>query len=83
LVVQNPVSGVVNEQTHLLVALIHGWVMLQVPLQVSDARASVRNCRAETVPAHRTAVIKIASDAFFMAFMLMIGFLSSIGKIRL
>jgi len=30
--VQNPVSGVVNEQTHALVE--QGWVMLQVPLQV-------------------------------------------------
>jgi len=30
--VQNPVSGVVKEQTHALVG--QGWVMLQVPLQV-------------------------------------------------
>jgi hypothetical protein len=76
LVVQNPVSGVVNEQTHLVVALMQGWVMLQVPLHVSDVLASARNWRAETVPAQRTAVIKTASNAFFVVFMLIIIFLS-------
>jgi hypothetical protein len=44
--------------------------MLQVPLQVSDALASIRNCRAETVPAQRTAVSMSAGNILRKAFMI-------------
>ena len=58
-----------------------GLVALQVPVQAGKSLDFVCSCRAETLPAHRTAVIKIASDAFFTVFMFMaISFL--IGKIE-
>jgi len=50
----------------------HGLVALQVPVQAGNTLGFVCSCRAETLPAHKTAVIKIASDAFLMAFMLMV-----------
>jgi hypothetical protein len=56
-----------------------GWVALQVPRQAGNSLDFVCSCRAETLPAHKTAVIKIASDAFFTVFMF-ISFL--IGKIE-
>jgi len=57
-------------------------VALQVPVQAGNTFGFACNCRAETLPAHKTAVIKIARDAFLMAFMLMIiSFL--IGKLNL
>jgi hypothetical protein len=57
-------------------------VALQVPVQAGNILGFACNCRAETLPAHKTAVIKIARDAFLMAFMLMIiSFL--IGKLNL
>jgi hypothetical protein len=45
------VNGVVKEQTQ---GVAQGRVALQVPPQV-NALDSLRNCRAETVPAQRTA----------------------------
>jgi len=74
-VVQNPVCGVVKEQTHLLLALMQGWVWLHVPLQVLDCLALLHNCRAEIVPAHRTA-ITITAGILDPIFLLMIGLLS-------
>jgi hypothetical protein len=66
-VVQNPVVGVVKEQTHPAVA--HGWVKLQVPPQVMVVNpfTPLRSCRAETVPAQRTAVMIAASNVFLIA----------------
>jgi hypothetical protein len=66
-VVQNAVNGVVKEQTQPLVA--QGWVALQVPPQVNPL-APLRNCRAETVPAHRTATAITASDRFWIFFLM-------------
>ena len=67
-VVQNAVNGVVKEQTQPLVA--QGCVALQVPPQVNPL-TPLRNCRADTVPAQRTATAITASDRvwifFFMA----------------
>jgi len=65
LVVQNPVIGVVNEQTQPLVG--QGWVMLQVPLQAKPL-GSLRSCRAESVPAPRTAVTIIANRKIWVFF---------------
>jgi hypothetical protein len=44
-------------------------VALQVPVQAGNSLGFVCSCRAETLPAHKAAVIEIASDAFLMAFM--------------
>jgi hypothetical protein len=66
-VVQNAVVGVVKEQTHLELVEIQGWVALQVPPQV-DPWTPFRNCRAETVPAHRTATAMTANDRFWIFF---------------
>jgi hypothetical protein len=43
-----------------------------VPVQAGNTLDFVCNCRAETLPAHKTAVMKIASAAFFTVFMLMV-----------
>lgn len=67
LVVQNPVRGVVKEQTHLELVEIQGRVALHVPPQV-DPWTPVRNCRAETVPTHRTATAMTANDRFWIFF---------------
>jgi hypothetical protein len=66
LFVQNAVSGVVKEQTQLEVA--QGLVRLHVPPQVVPW-TSVRNCRAETVPTHRTAIAMTANNRFCIFFM--------------
>jgi hypothetical protein len=66
-VVQNAVVGVVKEQTHLELVEIQGRVALQVPPQV-DPWTPFRNCRAETVPAHRTATAMTANDRFWIFF---------------
>jgi hypothetical protein len=63
-VVQKAVNGVVKEQTQ---PVAQGWVALQLPLQV-DPWTPLRNCRAETVPAHRTAKTMTANDSFLMVF---------------
>jgi len=66
-VVQNAVVGVVKEQTHLESVEIQGRVALQVPPQV-DPWTPLRNCRAETVPAHRTATAMTANDRLWIFF---------------
>ena len=71
---QNAVNGVVKEQTQPAVA--QGWVALQVPPQVVELLALLRNCRAETVPAHRTTATIVASNVVFITFLLMLIFLS-------
>jgi hypothetical protein len=54
-----------------------GWLIPQLPPQVADAFASLRNCRAETVPAQRTpmtSAVKNMDLIFFMvAFLLVTG----------
>jgi hypothetical protein len=46
-----------------------GLVALQVPVQAGNSLGFLFcSCRVETLPAHRMAVIKIASDSFFTAF---------------
>jgi hypothetical protein len=67
-VVQNAVVGVVKEQKQ---PLGQGWMALHVPLQAKPL-GSLRNCRAETVPAQSTAMAMAASEKFCMVF-LMIG----------
>jgi hypothetical protein len=47
-------------------------VALQVPVQAGNTLGFVCSCRAERLPAHKTAVIKIAMDAFLRAFILMV-----------
>ena len=64
-VVQNAVVGVVKEQTQLEVG--QGWVALQLPPQANPL-TPLRNCRAETVPAHRTATVMTANDSFWILF---------------
>jgi hypothetical protein len=73
-VVQNAVNGVVKEQTQPAVA--QGWVRLQVPPQVVELLAPLRNCRAETVPAQRTTATIVDSNVVFISFLLMLVFLS-------
>ena len=65
---QNAVVGVVKEQKQLLE---QGWVALQVPLQAKPL-GSLRNCRAETVPAKRTAMIMVANNVDLIIFLPMI-----------
>jgi hypothetical protein len=57
-------------------------VALQRPLQTPISPALLCSCRAETVPAHRTAVT-IAASNVDVIFLLMINFLSRIGKLNL
>lgn len=64
-VVQNAVNGVVNEQKQ---PLAQACVALHVPPHVVAAGASFRNCRAETVPAQRTAVSIAANNVVLMVF---------------
>ena len=63
---QNAAVGVVKEQKQLLG---QGWVVLQVPLQAKPL-GSLRSCRAETVPAQRTAMIIAANEKFWMVFLM-------------
>jgi hypothetical protein len=66
------VVGVVKEQTHLELVETQGRVALHVPPQV-DPWTPFRNCRAETVPTHRTAMA-IAARNVFLIVLLMIHF---------
>jgi hypothetical protein len=59
------VNGVVNEQKQ---PLAQGRVALQVPPHVVPLWVWSRNCRAETVPAQRTAVTMAASNVVLMVF---------------
>jgi len=62
--VQNAVVGVVKEQKQLLG---QGRVALHVPLQAKPL-GSLRSCRAETVPTHRTATAMTANNRFWIFF---------------
>jgi hypothetical protein len=55
-----------------------GCVLLQLPLHAAKPLLSVRNWRAETVPAHRTAVAKVASNVFLMNFLFMLSLVSNL-----
>lgn len=44
-------------------APLHGWVALQRPLQTPITPGCLCNCRAETVPAHRTVITSAAKNA--------------------
>src|SRR5215831_17583778 len=54
---------------------LQGLVALQLPLHV-PILALVCNCRAETVPAHKTAAVIAARNVFWMIFLPMIVLLS-------
>jgi hypothetical protein len=54
----------------------HGFVALQLPLQVPIGLAFVCNCRAETVPAHKTATVIAARNVFLKVFLPIIALLS-------
>ena len=52
-----------------------GFFTPQLPPQVADPFALLRNCRAETVPAHRTPMTSAAKNIdliFFIAFLLVL-----------
>jgi hypothetical protein len=66
-VVQKAVNGVVKEQKH---PVAQTWVALQLPPHVVAFWAGFRNCRAETVPAQRTAVSMKASSVVLMVFVI-------------
>jgi hypothetical protein len=55
---------------------LHGFVALQLPLHVPIGLAVAFNCRAETVPAHKTAAAIAARNVFWMIFLPMIALLS-------
>ena len=63
---QNAVVGVVKEQKQLLG---QGWMALQVPLQAKPL-GSLRNCRAETVPALKTAMTMAPNKKFCVVFLM-------------
>jgi hypothetical protein len=56
---------------------LHGWVALQRPLQTPISLALLCSCRAETVPAKRTAVT-IAASNVGLIFLLIVALLSVI-----
>jgi hypothetical protein len=58
--------------------LEQGCVLLQAPRQAAKPFASVRNWRAETVPAKRTAVTNVASNVFLMNFLFMLSLVSNL-----
>jgi len=62
-------------------APLHGWVALQRPLQTPIRPALLCSCRAETVPANRTAVTINASNVGFM-FLLTVALLSVIDRFQ-
>ena len=45
-------------------------VVLHVPLQTGNKLAGVRSCRAETVPAQKTAIMMAANERFWMVFLM-------------
>src|SRR5579864_1181530 len=57
-------------------APLHGWVALQRPLHTPITPACLCNCRAETVPAHRTVITRAAKNVALI-FLAMIALLSS------
>jgi hypothetical protein len=54
-----------------------GCTLLQLPLQAAKPLLSVRNWRADTVPAHRTAVTIAARNVDLTIFLLMIAPISN------
>jgi hypothetical protein len=50
----------------------HGCTLLQLPLQAAKPLLSLRSWRAETVPAHSTAVIMAARNVDLSIFLRMI-----------
>jgi len=66
-VVQKAVNGVVKEQKQ---PVAQAWVALQLPPHVVAFWAGFRNCRAETVPAQRTAVSMAASNVVLIFFVI-------------
>ena len=50
--------------------LLQGLFAPQLPPQVAEAFASLRNCRAETVPAQRTAVTIAIRNVLLMVFLI-------------
>ena len=64
---QDPrVAPLINTQEH---APLHGWVALQRPLHTPILGGLLRNCRAETVPAHSTLVTKAVRTIALILFM--------------
>jgi len=61
-------------------APLHGWAALHRPLHTPIRAALLLSCRAETVPAHRTAVT-IAASNVVVIFLLMINPLSVRSKL--
>jgi hypothetical protein len=51
---------------------LQGMVALHVPLHTGSKLAGVRSCRAETVPALRTAATIAASNIFLIVSLLMV-----------
>lgn len=51
-------------------APLQGMVALHVPLQTGSKLARVRSCRAETVPAQRTAVAIAARNVFLIVLLM-------------
>lgn len=72
---QNAVNGVVKEQKQ---PAVQGWVELQLPPQVAEPFASLRNCRAETVPAQRTAVTIVENNTVFIVLCMQLSFLTTL-----
>jgi hypothetical protein len=62
----------VSIRTTQMQPVLQGLVALQPPPQLANPLVSVRSCRAETVPAHRTAVTITARNVFFIVFLPMI-----------
>jgi len=55
--------------------LLQGLFAPQLPPQVAEAFASLRNCRAETVPAQRTAVTIVENNTVFIVLCMHLSFL--------
>jgi len=49
---------------------LQGMVALQVPLQTGSKLPRVRSCRAETVPAQRTAMANAARNVFLIVLLM-------------
>jgi hypothetical protein len=62
----------VSIRTTQMQPVLQGLVALQPPPQLANPLVSVRSCRAETVPAQRTAVTITARNVFFIVFLPMI-----------
>lgn len=65
-VVQNPVRGVLKEQTQPATA--QGWLRLHLPPQVTPL-ASLRSWWTETAPAHRAEAMMVANNVVLAIFL--------------